>query len=354
MTKKQISAVALFSGGLDSMISMQLLHEQGIKVYALNFNIGFGSNKDKSEYFYNAAKQVGAELIQINIAKQFFDNILFKPQYGYGKYFNPCIDCHANMFSHAFAKMVELGADFAISGEVLGQRPKSQRKEAMDQVKKLVRKIGENPLYDSILSRDGSNPSKPKTLDELILRPMSAKLMPETFPEKMGWVDREKLLDVSGRGRQRQLDLLKKYGWKYHEKPGGGCLLTDTSVALKIKDMQAHRKVVFEDVALFKIGRYMVLENGTRCVISRNEEEGRKLDIEHEFMDKIELQDIQGPMALVEKNAHKDDRILAARIVLGYAKTEPDKSYNVRIGDEVLTLMPYAKEDANKFLLLQS
>ena len=183
---------------------------------------------------------------------------------------------------------------------------------------------------------------------------MSAKLMPETFPEKMGWVDRERLLDVSGRGRQRQLDLLKKYGWKYHEKPGGGCLLTDTSVALKIKDMQAHRKVVFEDVALFKIGRYMVLENGTRCVISRNEEEGRKLDIEHEFMDKIELQDIQGPMALVEKNAHKDDRILAARIVLGYAKTELDKSYNVRIGDEILTLMPYAKEDASKFLLLQS
>ncbi len=354
MVKKQRSAVALFSGGLDSMISMQLLHEQGIKVYAINFNIGFGSNKDKSEYFRNAAQQVGAELIQINIAKQFFDNILFQPKYGYGKYFNPCIDCHANMFAHAFAKMVELGADFAISGEVLGQRPKSQRKEAMDQVRKLVRTIGENPLYDSILSRDGSDKSKPQTLDELILRPMSAKLMPETFPEKMGWVDRTKLLGVSGRGRHTQLALLKKYNWKYHEKPGGGCLLTDTSVALKIKDMQAHREVVFEDVALFKIGRYMVLEHGTRCVISRNEEEGKKLDITHAFMEKIILQDIHGPIALIEKNAHHDDRILAARIVLGYAKTEQDKYYNVRIGDEVLELMPYAKEEASKFLLLQS
>lgn len=353
MIKKQISAVALFSGGLDSMISMQLLHEQGIKVYAINFNIGFGSNKDKSEYFKNAANQVGAELIQINIAKQFFDNVLFQPKYGYGKYFNPCIDCHANMFAHAFAKMVELGANFAVSGEVLGQRPKSQRKEAMDQVKKLVRKIGENPLYDSILSRDGSDESKPKTLDELVLRPMSAKLMSETFPEKMGWVDRNKLLDVSGRGRQTQLAMLKKYGWKYHEKPGGGCLLTDTSVALKIKDMQSHRKVVFDDVSLFKIGRYMVLENGARCVISRNEEEGKKLDMQHELMDKITLQDIRGPIGLVDKNANSEDRILAARLVLKYAKTESNAYYNVSIGDEILSLTPY-ENDVNKFLFLQS
>lgn len=353
-SKKQRSAVALFSGGLDSMISMQLLSEQGIKVYALNFNIGFGSNKDKSEYFYNAAKQVGAELIQINIAKQFFDNILFKPQYGYGRFFNPCIDCHANMFAHAFAKMVELGADFAISGEVLGQRPKSQRKEAMDQVKKLVRKIGENPLYDSILSRDGSDPLKPKTLDELILRPMSAKLMSESFPEKMGWVDRERLLGVSGRGRQTQLELLKKYGWKYHEKPGGGCLLTDNSVALKIKDMIAHREVVFEDVELFKVGRYMILEDGGRCVISRNEEESKKLDKKHALMEKIMPQDVMGPIALVEKNASKADKILAARIVLGYSKTQSEQSYNVQIGETTHSLMPYPKEQATQFLFLKS
>ncbi len=352
--KRQISAVALFSGGLDSMISMQLLSEQGIKVYALNFNIGFGSNKDKSEYFYNAAKQVGAELIQINIAKQFFDNILFKPQYGYGRFFNPCIDCHANMFAHAFAKMVELGADFAISGEVLGQRPKSQRKEAMDQVKKLVRKIGENPLYDSILSRDGSNPNKPQTLDELILRPMSAKLMPPTFPEKMGWVDREKLLAVSGRGRQTQLDLLKKYQWKYHEKPGGGCLLTDTSVSLKIKDMVAHRQVVFEDVELFKNGRYMILENGARCIISRNEEEAKKLNITHNFMEKIEPHNVIGPIALIDKNASNEDKILAARIVLGYAKTQLHTSYDIKIGESMHSLLPYPKDEATKFLFLKS
>ncbi|RDU66823.1 ATP-binding protein [Helicobacter didelphidarum] len=349
---KQIAAVALFSGGLDSMISMQLLHEQGIKVYALNFNIGFGSNKDKSEYFHNAAKQVGAELIQIDIAKQFFDNILFKPQFGYGRFFNPCIDCHANMFSHAFSKMLELNADFAISGEVLGQRPKSQRRDALDQVRSLIRKIGENPKYDSILSRDGNDITKPRTLDELMLRPMSAKLLPESFPEKMGWVNREHLLGVSGRGRQTQFDLLKKYGWKYHEKPGGGCLLTDTSVTLKIKDMMTHREVVFEDIALFKNGRYMVLDNGAKLVIARNEEENKKLDITHSKMDKI-IPEAIGPLALLDKNATDSEKILAGRIVLSYCKTDPNQNYKVTIGDEYFKLSPYPREETSKFLFLK-
>ncbi|RDU61203.1 7-cyano-7-deazaguanine synthase [Helicobacter sp. MIT 14-3879] len=349
---KPISAVALFSGGLDSMISMQLLNEQGIKVYALNFNIGFGSNKDKSEYLYHAAEQVGAELIQIDIAKHFFSKILFKPRFGYGRFFNPCIDCHANMFSHAFAKMLELGASFAISGEVLGQRPKSQRREALDQVRQLVRGIGENPLYDSILSRDGSDPTKPKTLDELILRPMSAKLLPETFPEKMKWVNRDKLLDVSGRGRQTQLAMLKKYAWKYHEKPGGGCLLTDTAVALKIKDMVSHREVVFEDVVLFKVGRYMVLEDGARLVIARNEEENKKLDITHGKMDKIIPKDAKGPLALLDKSATDSEKILAGRIVLGYCKTDSNQSYNIQIGEKHFSLMPCSREEANQYLFL--
>ncbi|MWV61216.1 ATP-binding protein [Helicobacter saguini] len=351
---KQKKAVALFSGGLDSMISMQLMAEQGIKVYALNFNIGFGSNKDKSEYFKNAAAQVGAELIQINIAKQFFDNVLFKPKFGYGRFFNPCIDCHANMFRHAFAKMVELGADFAISGEVLGQRPKSQRRDALDQVRSLVRKIGEDPLYDKILSRDGSDDSKPRTLDELILRPMCAKLLAETFPEKKGWVDREKLLNVSGRGRHVQLALLEKYGWKYHEKPGGGCLLTDTSVSLKIKDMLSHRDVVFDDVALFKVGRYMVLENGARLVIARNDEENKKLDISHEKMDKIVPLNVKGPLALLDKSATTSEKELACKIVLSYCKAESDKKYDITLGDSAFSFSPLAREQASKYLFLKA
>ncbi|MDD7345691.1 7-cyano-7-deazaguanine synthase [Helicobacter sp.] len=347
-------ALALFSGGCDSLIAMKLLKDQGIEVIAVHFNIGFGGNKDKLEYFKNATAQIPVELKIIDIRKQFFDSVLFKPKYGYGKYFNPCIDCHANMFGNAFSYLLECGADFVISGEVLGQRPKSQRAQALDEVKKLVREIGKDPKFDKILSRDGSDPNKPKTLDELLLRPMSAKLLTPSFPEKIGWVDREKLLDVNGRGRTRQLEMIKAYGFKYYEKPGGGCLLTQDSIALKIKDLTAHRKMIFEDVEMIKVGRYMVLENGARCVIGRNEEENKKLQAPNPMMEQIVLLDSVGPMGLIEKNASKEDKLLGAQIVLGYAKTQDGVEYKVRVGDEIFCTQSLHKDKSAQYLLLKS
>lgn len=247
-------ALALFSGGCDSLISMKLLTMQGIEVIALHFNIGFGGNKDKLEYLRNASAQVGARLEVVDIRRQFFDEVLFTPKYGYGKYFNPCIDCHANMFANAFYLLESFGASFVVSGEVLGQRPKSQRKQALDQVRSLVREVGKKDSkssgstddregkssgrFDKILDTKGDGINKPKSLDELLLRPMSAKLLPPSFPERAGWVDREKLLDISGRGRTRQLEMVKKWGWKHYENPGGGCLLTDISVAKKTKRLK--------------------------------------------------------------------------------------------------------------------
>lgn len=348
-----MKALALFSGGLDSLISMKLLKDQGIEVIALHFNIGFGGNYDKREYLLNATKQIGVELMICDIRQQFFDNILFAPKYGYGKYFNPCIDCHANMFIQAFNKLVELKADFVISGEVLGQRPKSQRREALDQVKKLIREAGKNPKFAYLLAQNENDTTKPQTLDELILRPMCAKLLQPSFMETKGWVNRDKLLDISGRGRTRQLQMAQDFGWKYYEKPGGGCLLTNTSVALKIKDLSSHRKMILEDTQMVKVGRYMILEQNARCVIARNEEENIKLSEFNPIMDKIELLDCVGPIGLVEKDASLSDKILAGRIALGYGKTQPDQNYRVKIGSEEHTLTPYNKEEAKKFLLLQ-
>ncbi|PAF53654.1 ATP-binding protein [Helicobacter sp. 13S00482-2] len=347
-------ALALFSGGLDSMISMKLLKDQGIEVVALHFNIGFGANRDKLEYLQNASAQVGVELKICDIRDQFFNEILFSPKYGYGKFFNPCIDCHANMFAHAFDKLLELNADFVISGEVIGQRPKSQRRQALDQVKKIIREIGQNPAFDDIVSHDEKDSSKPFYLDELILRPMSAKLLEPTFPERAGWVDREKLLDVNGRGRNRQLSMVEEFGWKYYEKPGGGCLLTDMGVSLKLKDLSSHRKMVIEDTVMVKVGRYMVLENGARCIIARNDEENYKLDKPHPLMDKIELLDCVGPIGLVEKTASDEDKILAGRIVLSYGRTQMNQSYKVKIGEVLMELFPYEKEKARKFLLFNT
>ena len=345
-------ALALFSGGCDSLISMKLLKDQGIDVIALHFDIGFGGNKDKLEYFHNATAQIPVELRILDIKRQFFNDVLFKPKYGYGKYFNPCIDCHANMFGNAFDYLLKVGADFVISGEVLGQRPKSQRKQALDQVRSLVRKIGADSKFDSILSRDGSDTSKPQYLDELLLRPMSAKLLEPSFPEKMGWVNREELLDVSGRGRTRQLEMIKEYGFKYFEKPGGGCLLTQDSVALKIKDLTSHLQMHFGDIEMVKVGRYLVLENGARCVIARNEEENTKLAQSNPQMEQIILLDCVGPLGLVEKDAGEEDKILAGRIALSYGKTESGRAYQVQIGEKIHHLMSLEREKAQNYLLL--
>lgn len=377
-------ALALFSGGCDSLISMKLLTMQGIEVIALHFNIGFGGNKDKLEYLRNASAQVGARLEVVDIRRQFFDEVLFTPKYGYGKYFNPCIDCHANMFANAFYLLESFGASFVVSGEVLGQRPKSQRKQALDQVRSLVREVGKKDSeyiddiggksmgrFDKILDTKGDGVNKPKSLDELLLRPMSAKLLPPSFPERAGWVDREKLLDISGRGRTRQLEMVKKWGWKHYENPGGGCLLTDISVAKKLKDLSTHRKMLLQDSTIVKVGRYMVLPNGARAIIGRNESENTKLDEPNPAMEKIILLESIGPLGLIEKDASKDDKILAARITLGYAKNDKNAqnkenndeislpqnqtqiAQKVKIGEEIYEILPYPKEKAREFLLLK-
>lgn len=323
-----MKALALFSGGLDSLLAIKIVKDLGIEVVALHFNIGFGAKSDKSEILKQRLAQVGAELKIVDIRKQFFDEILFQPKFGYGKYFNPCIDCHANMFSHALKMLESEGASFVISGEVLGQRPKSQRAEALGQVEKLCNAQG------------------------LIVRPMSAKLLPPTIPEQKGWIDREKLLDISGRGRNRQLELVEKYGITYYERPGGGCLLTETSVANKIKDIQNHREVVFEDMELVKFGRYMILPDGARCVIARNAVENEKLDFTHPKMSKIELLDCIGPLGLVENDASESDKKLAIALTLLYGKSKANTLYNVRFEGAILQASPFpSKEGAKEFLI---
>ena len=323
-----MKALALFSGGLDSLLAIKIIKDMGIDVLALHFNIGFVGKNDKSEALKEILAQIDVPLKVIDIRKQFFDEVLFAPKYGYGKYFNPCIDCHGNMFSHAFSLLESEGASFVISGEVLGQRPKSQRAEALLQVEKLCNAQG------------------------LVVRPMSAKLLPITIPEQKGWIDRERLLDIHGRGRERQLKMVEEYGIKNYAKPGGGCLLTDTSIANKIKDLQSHREIVFEDIEMVKYGRYFILPNGGRCVIARNEEENQKLSFKHPKMSKIELLNCLGPLGLVEKDSSQEDKEMAIALTLTYGKTEMDKSYKVHFEGREVEMKPFvSKEKAREFLL---
>ena len=324
-----MKAIALFSGGLDSTLSMKLIIDQGIDVIALNLDIGFGSTKSRKAHMQNMCDQVGAELRILDIKDQYLRDILFDPKYGYGKNFNPCIDCHGNMFRIARDLMEEWGASFLISGEVVGQRPMSQRREALD----LVTNLSET--------------------QDLLLRPMSAKLLPPTLPEREGWVDREKLLGISGRNREVQLKMAEEIGLKDFEKPGGGCLLTDENFSKKIREFIKYDTLEVADIQLLKYGRHLRLPDGAKLVIGRHKEDNDMIEaaITPKYR-KIKLMNAVGPVSAISANATDADKELAAKLTATYGKTKPEESYEVAVGDEVIRVKPYdSKAPAQKYFI---
>lgn len=318
-------AIALFSGGLDSTLAMKLIIDQGIDVIACNINTGFGSTKDRYEHMKSMCDQVGAELRIIDIQSEYLQDVLFSPKHGYGKHFNPCIDCHAKMFEVAKRIMDAEGASFLISGEVLGQRPMSQNKDALQTV-----------LNES-------------NCDGLLLRPMSAKLLAPTIAEQTGLVDREKLEGIMGRSRDRQFELATKFGLKDFESPGGGCLLTDENFSKKMRDFIAHDRFEIKDIPVLKYGRHLRLPDGAKLVVGRNQEENEKLlAIDNDKFLHVRTVGIPGPHSLLSSNATDADRKLAARIVLTYCKTKENENYTVSFGNEEVTSSPLSCRDEIK------
>ncbi len=328
-----MKSLALFSGGLDSMLSIKLITDQGIDVTALFIDVGFGSTNDRFELLKNRAQMVGADFEVINTREQFVKEILFDPKYGYGKNFNPCIDCHANMFRIALGLLDKYEASFIITGEVVGQRPMSQRSDAL--------KIVSN-LADS----DGRN---------LILRPMSAKVLEPTTPEIEGWVDREKLLGIQGRSREVQLRLAKEYGFSEYESPGGGCLLTEPSMATKIRDIQEHGDFSVEDIDLLKHGRHFRLPRGAKLVMGRNREDNEQLaKIGHSGYVRIKSDGLPCGVTYLSKDASDEDRELAGRLFLTYTKAPRGEKSRVFIGDDELEIIPFdEKSEASKYFVVQ-
>ena len=325
---KFMKAVSLFSGGLDSMIAIKLMVNQGIEVIAIHIKTGFGGTKDITDKLKGRAKIAGADFRVIDVREEYIEKILFDPKYGYGKNFNPCIDCHGYMFRVAKALMRELGASFIVTGEVIGQRPMSQRADALKQVTKLAK------------DRD----------EKLIVRPLCAKLLEPTTPEIEGWIDREKLLDISGRSRERQLSLAKEFGWEDYESPGGGCLLTEAHFSSRIKEFIEHNSFEVEDIDLLKFGRHFRLPDGAKLVVGRDREDNEGLKGINSSKYRTITLPIAGPYSLIDKNASKNDINLGAKIAITYAKSRVEESYNIEVDSEIVVTSPFTtKKEAQKY-----
>ncbi len=326
-----MKALALFSGGLDSMLAIKLISMQGIEVKALHMDIGFGGKVLNEEKLKKRANMAGGDFEVVDAKNPYLQKILFAPKYGYGKHFNPCIDCHGFMFRTALSMLKSEKADFVISGEVIGQRPMSQRSEAL----KSVEKLAQND-------------------DDLILRPLCAKNLAPTKPELEGWVDREKLLNISGRGRERQLAMAKEFGFSEYETPGGGCLLTLEAFANKIRDFIKYDTLESEDLPLLKFGRHLRLNDGAKLVIGRNEEDNNELTkIKSPKFEQIKLQNIVGPVSLLSKNASENDLNEAVKLVLAYARTQKDTPYEVIFNELSIIQTPHSsKEVAKKYFVV--
>jgi len=248
-------AIALISGGLDSILAARLVKGQGIDIVPLNFYIPFSSRHKENSAKVTASfvrDALGSELMTIDIGLEFL-KILDKPNYGFGSNMNPCIDCKILMLSKAKALMKELGAAFIVTGEVLGQRPMSQHKQALELIEK----------------RSG--------LKGILLRPLSAKHISETLPEKEGWVNRDNLLDFSGRTRKPQIELAKAFKIKDYPNPAGGCLLTDPEFAKRLKDIINRKELNIRNIELLKLGRHFRFTQEAKLVVGRNEKENEQL-----------------------------------------------------------------------------
>jgi tRNA U34 2-thiouridine synthase MnmA/TrmU len=295
-------AIALLSGGLDSTLAVRTVLEQGIEVEALNFITVFcrctakGSSCLSSQ---RAAQKLGIGLEVFNISEEFLE-VVKHPKYGYGKNVNPCLDCRILMFKKGHEHMNRNGASFIVTGEVLGERPMSQRREAMH-----------------IIERESG-------LQGLVLRPLSAKLLPLTVPEKKGWINRESLLAISGRSRKPQIKLASDFGINDYPCPAGGCLLTDPGFALRMRDLLKNKPdFSLNDVHLLKLGRHFRLTPMAKVVVGRNEDENRKImSFTMEGDTILRVKDFPGPVALARGDISRQETLRSAIITAKYSKAK--------------------------------
>jgi len=309
---KKGRALSLLSGGLDSLLATRLIMDQGIEVVGLHFITPFfGYQKKGQEARYREQWRAlhGIDTRIIDVSDEYL-RILRNPRYGYGKNFNPCVDCKIFIFSRARDMMVEEKADFLVSGEVLGQRPMSQRRDTM-----------------RIVERDSGT-------EGFLLRPLCARFMKPTRAELEGVVDREKLLGITGRGRKPQMELAERMGIRHYPAPAGGCLLTDPEMAARIrKFFNQSPQATVNEILLLQVGRHFHLSEDVHLVVGRREEENEKLmELSREGDTLLRVHGIPGPLGLLRGRTDAEGLRLAGSILARYSKARDQERVEVDYG----------------------
>ena len=306
-----MKAIILLSGGLDSTIAAEIMSREGLELFAVNFKTPFclcdkhGKTGCSGNFALKMADKLGIKFKIINATDNFLE-VLKNPKYGYGANMNPCIDCRILFFRKSKEIMNEIGASFIITGEVLGQRPMSQFKRQMD-----------------IIEKEAG-------LEGLVVRPLSAKLLPATIPEKMGWINRERLLNIEGRSRKKQMAFAKEFGVNDYPCAAGGCLLTDIGFAKKIKDLIKHNELDLSNINLLKAGRYFRLSDKAKLIVGRNEAGNEllsRLSKENDYIFRPSY--VNGPVA-IGRGAFEPDTIeLSCKIVARYCDRDGNSETEV-------------------------
>jgi tRNA-specific 2-thiouridylase len=321
-------ALCVFSGGLDSMLSAELIRAQGIDVQALFFETPFFSSQ-KAE---KSARYMGLPFKVVDITKRHLA-VIRNPRHGYGGNMNPCIDCHTLMFRIAGEMLEAEEASFAVTGEVLGQRPMSQNKQSLTLI------------------------AKESGIQDLLLRPLSAKNLPLTIPEERGWVNRDKLMNFQGRSRKPQIELARLLNIKEYPSPGGGCLLTEKAFSRRLRDLiDSDNSLDLKEIELLKFGRHFRIGTHTKAVVGRNKKENEAILALAEDTDLILTSAaVPGPITVVLGHCPKKTLELATTITVAYSDAEGSETIPVRIKskteEKILMTKVYNKEKFRHYMI---
>jgi len=318
-----MKALALFSGGLDSILAVKLIQSQDIEVIGICFESPFFSSQKAKE----SAQYIGLPLRIIDITERLL-KIVLSPRHGHGKGLNPCIDCHALMYKVAGETMKEEGAALIISGEVLGQRPMSQNLQSLQTI-----------------SRDSG-------FEDIILRPLTAKRLPETLPERAGWVNRERLLGLSGRSRRPQMDLAKILGIERYPSPAGGCLLTEVVFSRRLRDLiSTSQPFSKRDLGLLRWGRHFRLSDKVKTVVGRNQRENEKISSLIRKGDIVLIvESFPGPTVLTIGDPSPEELKIVAAMTASYSDAPINQPVTVRMRrDSTYHTLPARREEKSNF-----